>query len=280
MFPSGRSRHGAAVAPAGPPPLPGPFQFPNTNIYIVASNLYPGNYQSDVANHLINIHRHFPELLNKLTQTGKRIGVSYGGPAANQINANTDGSYLIRDTHWLALGGHRTHVQFGQALQTELNANAVTVANLAAALPAVQLPSWNGGTSPNPFQGMTNANVINRVNDWIAGNLLPTHPEMDVLVMPACLPNPTRGGGCNVAVKYDPRHNAGRPAIVGLFHELVHAYYLTKGANPGIIESSAEDAGGRHFELMAVGMPPYQNRRFSENKFRLAMNVAARNVYP
>jgi hypothetical protein len=279
MFPFGRSRGHAAAAVVAPV-LPGPFQFPNTNIHIVASNMYPGNYQSDVANHLININTHFPELLNKLTQTGKRVGISYQAPTANQINGNTDGSYLIRDVHWLALGGHRTHVQFGQALQTELTANNVTVPNLATALPLVQLPSWNGGNSPNPFQGMSNANLINRINDWIAGNVFPTHPEMDVLVMPACLPTPTHGPGCNVAVKYDPRHNAGRPAIVGLFHELVHAYYLTRGTNPGIVESSVEDAGGRHFELMAVGMPPYQNKRFSENKFRLVMNVGVRNVYP
>jgi hypothetical protein len=261
-------------------PWPDLYQYPNTNIQIVKCNNYQGNYQDDVVKSLDHISLLFPQFLTQLTQTGKTIRVVYNGMGDNQIAGNNDGgSYVIRYRHTEVVNGHITTVAFGHSLQVELTSNHLTAPVLAAALPLVGLPGWNGHTRLNPFALMTVPNRLARVTGWLAGTANdPTDTEMDVLVM--CLTNPTCGPGCDVRIYWDPQYVVNRPAIVGLFHELVHAYYLTKGANPGIIESTREGDGGRHFELMAVGMPPYHDREFSENKLRGRIGVGPRNAYP
>jgi hypothetical protein len=52
------------------------------------------------------------------------------------------------------------------------------------------------------------------------------------------------------------------------------------GRQLGTEDSSSEYAQGRHFELMSVGLPPFDNRPFSENKYRTAVACPTRASYP
>lgn len=56
-----------------------------------------------------------------------------------------------------------------------------------------------------------------------------------------------------------------RPVIVGLFHELVHAYRNVCGRR---VFGDFMSCNLPDDELMTTGITPYTNTRFSENKFR------------
>jgi hypothetical protein len=60
----------------------------------------------------------------------------------------------------------------------------------------------------------------------------------------------------------------------------MHGYYNASGSQLGCEESTDVKNGGRHFELMAVGLPPYDDEPYSENKFRTAWGCALRLKYP
>jgi type VI secretion system secreted protein VgrG len=79
------------------------------------------------------------------------------------------------------------------------------------------------------------------------------------------------GTGSNTTIKYNPdliisaaadawrRH----PAEIGLAHELIHACDAAYGQlDPG------ETEGLRNYERQAIGLPPYEQKEFTENRFR------------
>ncbi len=67
-----------------------------------------------------------------------------------------------------------------------------------------------------------------------------------------------------------------RPPIVGLFHELVHAYRNVRGQRlfDDFMSCNLPDD-----ELMTTGITPYGYVHFTENKFRGAMGVVSRDGY-
>jgi hypothetical protein len=145
---------------------------------------------------------------------------------------------------------------------------------------------WTGGVTTNPFSNLLQhgdqlANVVaDEIQGWLQATDHPDDLEMDVLAL-ALEPYLDRGAGADVRITYDPNYVLGiRPPKVGLFHELVHAYYFAKGKNLGLCDSSNVAHGGRYFELMAVGMPPFQGRRFSENQMRALCSCPPRTQYP
>src|SRR5262249_38421158 len=122
-----------------------------------------------------------------------------------------------------------------------------------------------------------------QIDSWLNRDDLPTLDEMDVLVV--VLRRSLRNGpGVGTRINYDPHKTTAsglsRPPHVALFHELLHAHYNAMGGQPGAEESTDEGRGGRLFELIAVGMPPFDNYTFSENRFRAALGVPARPYYP
>ncbi len=95
---------------------------------------------------------------------------------------------------------------------------------------------------------------------------------MDVLSL-VLEPYMTAGIGTPSRIRYMPdvreSQNGERPPEVALFHELVHAYYNATGRQLGGEESlGGEQMGARLFELMAMGLPPFEDRQFHENRLR------------
>lgn len=167
-----------------------------------------------------------------------------------------------------------------KALQDYDGGKKSLVKNLLAAT----LYSWKGTAHPSPLYDLSVAqterkkHVEGKVDDWLSGRVLPSFDQADLLlqVMEPCL---KPGDGQRAIVWYDPEWDTGRPPVAGLFHELVHAYYTVKGRQLGVEDSSEEYRGGRHFELMSVGLPPFNTRPYSENKFRQALPWPDRTEY-
>lgn len=92
------------------------------------------------------------------------------------------------------------------------------------------------------------------------------------------------GRGSNTTVKYNPSltcscATAGwrkSPPEIGLAHELIHAHDAAYGQlDPDVTE------GVRNYERQAVGLPPYEDKEFTENGFRAAWKnpLPARTEY-
>ena len=143
------------------------------------------------------------------------------------------------------------------------------------------------GSLPKPVKAlpMSPADaIVAKLDAWIAGTAtLPTNDEIDaiLLVLEQWI---QRGVGVGTRINYDPHKTVAngqpRPPQVALFHELMHAYYNALGAQLGREDSMNEANGGRLFELMAVGLAPFQARQFSENQMRTVLGVALRPTYP
>src|SRR5262245_42272421 len=106
----------------------------------------------------------------------------------------------------------------------------------------------------------------------------PLKADLVLLVLERFL---TNGPGGKSVIRYDPlktETSYPRPPEVGLFHELIHAFYNSQGAQLSPQRSDSE-TGGRYFELMAVGLEPFQDRPFSENKIRPYFNCQHRPKY-
>lgn len=81
------------------------------------------------------------------------------------------------------------------------------------------------------------------------------------------------GKGSDTVIKYNPSFTCStqakdwkkNPPEITLAHELIHAHDSAYGQlDPDEID------GVRNYERQAVGLAPYENREFTENKFRLA----------
>lgn len=239
-----------------------------------------GDYVTTVLRHLQEIEA-FPigrAFLTELSSKGKRQVIIYGGPNSNQAAGSPMGYTLLRKHHD---GGDNAPFaqELGLTLQKAGNKNA---AWLTDELHFMALPSWDGGDQLGPFR-MPKPALQSKVTDWLAGTALPNNDEMDglALVLERWL---RPGKGVGTRINYDPQKDraAGvpRPAHAALFHELMHAYYNAMGQQLGREDSANEDNGGRLFELMAVGLGPFSNRRFSENQFRAAWGCPLRARYP
>lgn len=267
-------------------------QFPHSTIFVRPATLPGGaSYTATVLQHLNEINS-FPigqQFIQDLAAIGKRQIIVYGGPNSNQAAGTPAGYFVLRKAH-----DGKDKPTFAGELRTAMSAAGKTVSMLAKELISTRLPRWSGTYDYSPFahppaggtsRGVprTPPQVEKQINDWLAGTELPTVDEMDVL----CLklePGLTRGGGVGTRINYDPHKvqtaAGSRPPHVALFHELVHAYYNAQGTQLGREDSVQESNGGRLFELMSVGLPPFDQRPYSENKFRAALGVPARAKYP
>ena len=63
----------------------------------------------------------------------------------------------------------------------------------------------------------------------------------------------------------DSEKNLERPPAIGLAHELIHAYYNALGHQPGINKGNPTTTA---YELLCVGLSPWTNQPYSENKIR------------
>jgi uncharacterized Zn-binding protein involved in type VI secretion len=73
-----------------------------------------------------------------------------------------------------------------------------------------------------------------------------------------------------------------RPADVGLFHELIHADDFAHGRADGRPGANSGPRAGTpvpRAELRAVGLPPYEDSAYSENKYRTERGLAPRTFY-
>jgi hypothetical protein len=81
------------------------------------------------------------------------------------------------------------------------------------------------------------------------------------------------GRGANTTIKYNPNLTScsaaetwrKNPPEIGLAHELIHA----NDAAYGQLDPDVTD-GVRNYERQAVGLPPYEDKEFTENRFRAA----------
>ena len=280
------------VAPVAPAPVAAPagkVQYRNTSVWIQPAANYmdntqvpaqPGNYVADVTQHLDNIHaRVGAAFWTGLASNGKTQNIIYGGPNSNQCAGGAGGYKTMRKWH-----DNARAADFSAALAVALNNAHQNQAWLVAQLQATGLPRWNNTVDAAPIAPFANPGTTNtKVGTWLAGTTLPSVDEMDVLML-VLEPHAANGNGCGSRINYDPQKTSvasgPRPPEVALFHELVHAYYNAQGAQLGREDSSAEDAGGRLFELMSVGLPPFDTRPYSENAMRAAWPWALRGTYP
>ena len=129
--------------------------------------------------------------------------------------------------------------------------------------------------------------LARRINDYRAGRMSIRNAACDerelldllIIILRDHLQD---GNKSSAMVRYTPMKVATgsgpRPAQVALFHELVHAYYEAQGKNLSN-EDSVHEWNGRYFELAAVGLPPFDNEPYSENKLRDELVVARRIRY-
>lgn len=263
-------------------------RYRQTSVYIKVdhSKNPPGDYFVKVAQHLEELDAKMRDFFPALTAAGKRQIITFQFPGANSCGGGINGMVKLRQEHSSRVFGGNRGPEFAAELQKSMTNAGKTVKQLAQNLMGTILYNWQGGVTANPFSatlGVGNQAVTateQKINDWLAATAHPTDAEMDVLVL-VLEKHLDRGNGAECRIYYDPNYVLGnRPPPVGLFHELVHAYYFAKGKQLGLCDSSSDANGGRHFELMAVGMAPFADRRFSENKMRELYGCPPRTQYP
>ncbi|MEO8688021.1 MAG: M91 family zinc metallopeptidase [Solirubrobacteraceae bacterium] len=277
----------AAAAPAAAAPVAAPALVPyqNTSIRIMSPAQVPypgGNYVADVTQHLDDIQAVVgPAFFAGLAANGKQQSIKYAGANSNQCSGSPFGYTKLRKFHDAS-----QNVQFGAELTATLTSMGHDRPWLVNALRAQGLPRWTNVIDPAPIAPFASVAATDaKVGDWLAGTARPNIDEMDVLML-VVQAGAAPGAGAHSRIDYDPLKlsvaTGPRPPQVALFHELCHAYYSAQGQQLGREDSSAEANGGRLFELMAVGLPPFDARPYSENALRAgwAPQVAARPSYP
>lgn len=290
-----------------PTPVSGsqaPITYPDTMITIKPSPMElpgGGDYMQTVYRHLVEIESTDvgAALFVELARLGKAQNIIYGGPSNNQAAGSAMGYKLLRRYHDAGDNGNFS-VELAHTIQQSRHDKQW----LAQQLRKTMLPTWGGGTLPSPFSNLAGAAIppmpfgtqqpspatpltpiVAQIDTWLAGTARPSMDEMDV-VMLVLEPWARSGKGVGTRINYDPhKDSAGglpRPPHAALVHELIHALYNAGGNQLGREDSSNETAGGRLFELMAVGLPPFDGRPFSENRFRAEWpaGCAPRQRYP
>jgi hypothetical protein len=281
-----------------------PVRYPNTMIEIrpsAATLPGGGNYTETVYRHLAEMESTGvgAALIAELGRLGKTQTIIYAGPNSNQAAGGLGGYKRLRKYHDMG-----DNAQFAAELLFTLQASTHDKQWLAKQLYETQLPTWQATSLPSPFRNPPRAAAppsrpgapkalpltpialaVTEIDSWLAGTTRPGIDQMDVLML-VLEPWARSGNGCGTRINYDPhKDQAGglpRPPHAALFHELVHALYNASGDQLGREDSSLESAGGRLFELMSVGLPPFDTRPYSENQFRAAWpaGCAPRAQYP
>lgn len=259
-----------------------------------------GNAQATILRNLEEIEAFPPglALLQGIQNSGKQVGVKYLGVNNNQAAGAVRGYYVLRMNH--DSGNQGVFTQELTATVQRMNVAGHNLNWLADQLYRVMIPRWGGGAMPSPFRNLPagvlpalpgarpvpqlpTVPIIALLNTYLAGTAMPTLDQMDALVL-VLEPWMTAGLGCATRINYDPQktvvNGQNRPAVVGLYHELVHAYYNAVGKQLGREDSLNEGNGGRLFEAQAVGLGDFGNRAICENKFRTALGVPLRVTYP
>jgi Effector protein len=254
----------------------------------------PGTFQLAAAQHLERIERTVglgDDLIQALMRSGRSIKIKYGtlnwarvgmgglfelcyqyfnnnsSPQADERPARNPGQYR----------------EFADELRNTMTRGGYTPQLLAERLSRATLYSWTDGVAAEyPFMNgparMSVEQIRAKVEAWVAGDLYPSTAQWD-LASKALEPFLRTGEGSNVLISYDPLNDVGRPAHVGLFHELVHAYYSATGTQLGMEDSASENGTGRHFEQQSCGFAPHDSKPFSENRYRQAVGCPKRVAY-
>ncbi|WP_060853473.1 M91 family zinc metallopeptidase [Pseudomonas aeruginosa] len=110
---------------------------------------------------------------------------------------------------------------------------------------------------------------------WLAGQPLPhrlsdaqqNHARLATIVALKDVSPPS--AGCSAHVRWNPTAtnplNRIRPPAIGLAHELLHAYYSCRGAQPGYDDNHYSTV---LFEYRCVGLGPWDEAPLSENALR------------
>ena len=288
--------------PIANPPAQGDVQFPTTTIHVRNSVIATtGNsYAPTVLQHLADIQgtASGQALLVAISALGKRQVIKYGGPNVNQAAGGGLACYKLLRMYQ----DMQDTANFAAELAATITASPHNKRWVADKCYNTTLPLWSGGVNPSPFRGLpgplaapvalgapkplppTPLDLAERMIDtWLAGTALPNYDQMDILCL-VLEPWLRNGTGASTLISYDPHKvivaNSHRPPQVALYHELVHAYYNAAGGQLGREDSIQETNGGRLFELMAVGLAPFDTRPVSENQFRAGIAVALRPQYP
>jgi hypothetical protein len=197
-----------------------------------------------------------------------KIPIIYGGAGMNNCSCPPAG--------WVRL--LKEYQTRSNAFWTELNLTLQSAGRdtawLVDQLATQRLPTWQNAYTNPEWWGTRTEHIrrayINTVlPSWQAGQV-PTQEQFDVIVL-VLKDHLRRGVGCSASIRYDPlTTQVGgrvRPPQIALFHELVHAYYTATGSQLSV-EESASETNGRFFEIMSVGLSPFNHARFSENALR------------
>lgn len=261
-------------------------KYSHSNIWISTRAAPQQDYAMVVAKHIDEIAAKLPQFIPDLTATGKKITIYYS--QQNACRGGVNGQVKLRQEYGaVELGGWGNRPLFAAELQRTIQRSGHNVNWVAQQLCTTILYNWKGGVAANPFSASASRSMVTdaeaRIRAWLVGDTTqngshPTPAEMDILVF-ALQEWVEKGAGCDSGIYYNPALNTGRPAQIGLFHEFVHAYYYAKGKQLGLEDSSSDLNGGRHFELMAMGLAPFANKRYSENKMRTLWGVPLRTQY-
>jgi len=121
----------------------------------------------------------------------------------------------------------------------------------------------NGATAKDWFKNL----VLNTTAKSSTPVTKPTKKDPGWIILLICLRKwLTKGKGCKSSVELHTgaKHLHNLPFVIILFHELVHAYHQTVGTSyqNRIME-----------EAQTVGLFPFHNDAYTENKFRLQLNT-------
>ncbi len=265
-----------------------------------------GEYRDLVFRHLDQIRAtgNLANFFNLITACGKRQVIAYVGtnvPNENSCSGSGAGKKKIISDMGTS-GWSAARCQLNTALHNWSLANHGVDPNewLAEQVLTTRLHCWNpadtGANSPYNPRGIgpghgewdqTVRMLAQMIKSYRAGQMSVRNGDneprklLDLMVLPLRdhLPD---GAGSSAMIRYTPlkvtTSSGPRPAQVALFHELVHAYYEAQGKNLSNEDSTAE-WNGRYYELAAVGLPPFENESFSENKLRDELNVTRRTRY-
>jgi Effector protein len=233
-----------------------------------------------------------------LTNLGKRIIIYYGGSNVNNCRGPGGTANKLLRKHEANADSAAMGQELTRAMQQAQAANPAQNEDwLCEQLLTTPHHRWDpattAGNSPlnpmgimpaNPQFAGLKRNLKGILNEWKQGKAdfrsAWDAADLILLVLREYLQDADGGGS---RVNYDPlKLGAGsnvRPPQIGLFHELVHAYYNAKGAQLSW-EDSANERKGRYYELMAVGLQPFTADPYSENKMRACFpGTAARAKY-
>ena len=273
-------------------------RYSGTNIFITPSltefQFGYNQYVAMVTDHLLTIENKIGlQFMLDLTNTAKPVKIKNPvAPRRNQIEAGNGGYVKLRSIYERAINAHVAPAEFATELRATLARAGRTAQWLADRLSVTRLPTWRNFETVRPNWWVNPPLSIHQrpvyilpfVNGWLsnAPPSLPNFEQMDALLL-ILRDHLERGPGTNSFIMYNPLGdslgNESRPAPIGLFHELVHAYYSARGEQLGTTDSSSPLNGGRFFEIMSVGMSPYDTAPYSENRLRQLWPHGLRNEY-